>query len=97
MPGGRRLVLFPAAAAAAGLVAAGVVHLAGARGPGLPAVGQVIPAVQRPIGPDISGPALTGGRGGANPRRGNTRGGPACGWGGVSCAAELPGPRPGAC
>jgi len=58
----RRLVLFTAAAAAAGLVAAGVVHLAGAKGSGLPAVGQVIPAVQRPIGPDISGPALTGGR-----------------------------------
>jgi len=56
----RRLVLFTAAAAAAGLLAAGVVHLAGAKGSGLPVVGQVIPATQRPMAPDISGTTLTG-------------------------------------
>jgi len=58
----RRLILSAAAAAtAAGLLAAGVVHLAGAKGSGLPAVGQVIPAAQRPEAPDISGTTLTGG------------------------------------
>ena len=55
----RRLVLFTAAAAA-GLLAAGVVHLADAKVSGLPAVGQVIPATQRPVAPDISGTTLTG-------------------------------------
>ena len=48
------------AAAAAGLVAAGAVHLTGAKAAGLPAVGQVIPAAHRPPGPDISGTTLTG-------------------------------------
>ena len=56
----RRLALFTAAAATTGLLAAGVVHLAGAKGSGLPAVGQVIPAAQRPMAPDISGTTLTG-------------------------------------
>ena len=56
----RRLVLFAAAVVVAGLLAAGVVHLAGAKGSGLPAVGQVIPATQRPSAPDISGTTLTG-------------------------------------
>lgn len=56
----RRLVLLTVAAAAAGLLAAGVVHLAGAKASGLPAVGQVIPATQRPVAPDISGTTLTG-------------------------------------
>jgi thiol-disulfide isomerase/thioredoxin len=56
-----RLILRGAIAAAATvLVAAGVVHLTSARGAGLPAVGQVIPAAQRPPGPDISGTTLTG-------------------------------------
>src|SRR5487761_718785 len=59
----RRLALATAATVlAAGLLAAGVVHLADAKGSGLPAVGQVIPAAQRPMAPDISGIALTGGR-----------------------------------
>ena len=48
------------AAAAAGLAAAGIVHLAGATATGLPVVGQVIPARQRPPGPPISGTTLTG-------------------------------------
>src|SRR5258708_26748436 len=48
------------AAAAAGLAAAGIVHLAGATAAGLPVVGQVIPARQRPPGPPISGTTLTG-------------------------------------
>lgn len=41
--------------------AAGAVRLADANGSGLPAVGQVIPAAQRPVAPDISGTTLTGG------------------------------------
>ncbi len=57
-----RIVLSAAVAvAAAGLLTAGVVHLAGSRSGGLPAVGQVIPAAQRPLAPDISGTTLTGG------------------------------------
>jgi thiol-disulfide isomerase/thioredoxin len=44
-----------------GLLAAGVVHLAGAKAAGLPAVGQVIRSAQRPPGPGISGTTLTGG------------------------------------
>jgi len=42
------------------LLAAGVVHLTGSKAAGLPAVGQVIPAAQRPPGPRISGSTLTG-------------------------------------
>jgi len=49
------------AVAVAGLLAAGVVHLTGSGSGGLPAVGQVIPAAQRPLAPDISGTTLTGG------------------------------------
>ena len=57
-----RIVLSAAVAvAAAGLLTAGVVHLTGSRSGGLPAVGQVIPAAQRPLAPDISGTTLTGG------------------------------------
>jgi len=48
------------AVAVAGLVAAGVAYLTGAGSGGLPAVGQVIPAAQRPLAPDISGTTLTG-------------------------------------
>jgi thiol-disulfide isomerase/thioredoxin len=56
-----RLILTGAAAAAVtGLLAAGVVHLTGAKDAGLPAVGQVIPAAQRPPGLGISGTTLTG-------------------------------------
>jgi thiol-disulfide isomerase/thioredoxin len=58
-----RLVLSAAVAGAvAGLLAAVVVHLTGSRSGGLPAVGQVIPAAQRPLAPDISGTTLTGGQ-----------------------------------
>jgi len=58
-----RLVLSGAiAAAVTGLLAAGVVHLTGAKGAGLPVVGQVIPAAQRPPGPHISGTTLAGQR-----------------------------------
>jgi hypothetical protein len=35
--------------------AAGIVKIADANGAGLPAVGQVIPAAQRPMAPEISG------------------------------------------
>ena len=58
----RLILCFAAAAAVAGLLAAGVVHLTGAKGAGLPVVGQVIPAAQRPPGPGISGTTLTGQR-----------------------------------
>jgi thiol-disulfide isomerase/thioredoxin len=58
-----RLVLSGAVTAAVtGLLAAGLVHLAGANGAGLPVVGQVIPAAQRPSGPRISGTTLAGQR-----------------------------------
>ena len=57
-----RLVLSAAAVVAGGLLAAGAIHLTGAKESGLPAVGQVIPASRRPAAPDISGTALAGGR-----------------------------------
>ncbi len=58
-----RLILSGAVAAAAtGLLAAAVTHLTGAKAAGLPAVGRVIPAAQRPPGPGISGTTLTGQR-----------------------------------
>lgn len=56
-----RILLSAIAVPVAGLLAAGVVRLAGSGSGGLPAVGQVIPAAQRPAGPDISGTTLTGG------------------------------------
>ena len=57
-----RVVLSGAiAVAVAGLLAAGAVHLAGSGSGGLPVVGQVIAAAQRPLAPDISGTTLTGG------------------------------------
>jgi len=43
-----------------GLLAAGAARLAAPKAAGLPAVGQVIPAAQRPPGPRISGTTLTG-------------------------------------
>ena len=46
--------------AAAGLIAAGVVRLSGGQAAGLPAVGQLIPAAQRPPGAGISGITLNG-------------------------------------
>jgi thiol-disulfide isomerase/thioredoxin len=59
----RRMRLLLGAAVAASVIAATVVavRLADAKGSGLPAVGQVIPAAQRPAAPDISGASLTGG------------------------------------
>lgn len=56
-----RLVLGAIAVPVAGLLAGGAVHLASTGSGGLPAIGQVIPAAQRPPGPDISGTTLTGG------------------------------------
>jgi len=56
-----RRVRFVISAAAAGLLAVVVVHLAGSGSGGLPAVGRVIPAAQRPVAPDIAGTTLTGG------------------------------------
>ncbi len=56
-----RLLLAGAITAAViGLLAAGAARLADPKARGLPMVGQVIPAAQRPPGPDISGTALTG-------------------------------------
>ena len=55
----RRRILLGGAVAAAAIV--GAVRLTDAKGSGLPAVGQIIPAAQRPQAPDISGTTLTGG------------------------------------
>ena len=49
------------AAAVTGLLAVGLGRLAGSKAGGLPVVGMVIPAAQRPPGPGISGTTLTGG------------------------------------
>ena len=57
----KRLLLGVAASLIVTAAALGAVRLADANGSGLPAVGQVIPAAQRPVAPDISGSALTGG------------------------------------
>ena len=57
-----RLVLAGVIAAAViGLLGAGLARLTGPKGAGLPVVGQVIPAAQRPPAPGISGATLTGG------------------------------------
>ena len=56
-----RLILYATiAVAVTGLLAAGVARLAGRDAAGLPVVGQVIPAAERPPGPVISGTTLTG-------------------------------------
>jgi thiol-disulfide isomerase/thioredoxin len=57
----RRLLGGAVTAALIAAATAGAVHLAEANGSRLPAVGQVIPAAQRPMAPDISGTTLTGG------------------------------------
>jgi thiol-disulfide isomerase/thioredoxin len=56
-----RLLLGGAVTVALIAVATGAVRLADANGSGLPVVGQVITAAQRPVAPDISGTALAGG------------------------------------
>lgn len=69
----RRKLLLGTAAAAVLAAAGGAVRLADAGGSsGLPAVGQVIPAVRRPIAPDISGTTLTGGHLDTRSWRGHT-------------------------
>ncbi len=55
-----RLILSGVIAAVTGLLGAGLARLAGSKAVGLPVVGQVIPAVQRPPAPGISGTTLTG-------------------------------------
>jgi thiol-disulfide isomerase/thioredoxin len=55
----KRIVLGLLAAAVLGGAAAVVIHVTGSKA-GLPAVGQVIPAAQRPRAPEISGTTLTG-------------------------------------
>jgi thiol-disulfide isomerase/thioredoxin len=55
-----RLVLGAIAVPVAALLAAGIVHLTGSGSGGLPVVGQVIRAAQRPLAPGISGTTLTG-------------------------------------
>lgn len=58
-----RLMLSVAVATAVtGLLGAGLARLAGSNAAGLPVVGQVIPAAQRPRAPGISGTTLTGQR-----------------------------------
>jgi peroxiredoxin len=49
-----------AVAVIAGVLAVGVIHLTGSKAAGLPAVGAVIPASQRPPAPRIAGDTLTG-------------------------------------
>jgi thiol-disulfide isomerase/thioredoxin len=67
-----RLILSGAIAAAVTGLLAVVVHLADSGSGGLPAIGQVIPAAQRPLAPDISGTTLTGGYLGIAGWRGHT-------------------------
>ncbi|MDA8319170.1 MAG: TlpA disulfide reductase family protein [Actinomycetota bacterium] len=70
----RRVKLLVSGAVAAAVIVAviGAVHLADASGSGLPAVGQVIPAAQRPAAPDISGTTLAGGHLDTQSWRGHT-------------------------
>ena len=70
----RRVKLLVSGGIAAAVSAAviGAVHLADASGSGLPAVGQVIPAAQRPAAPDISGTTLAGGHLDTQSWRGHT-------------------------
>jgi len=56
----RLIVCGAVAVVAAGLLAATVTYFTGAKAAGLPAVGRVIPAAQRPPGPGIVGTTLTG-------------------------------------
>jgi thiol-disulfide isomerase/thioredoxin len=56
----RRLITLAVVAVAVVAVAVGVVHLTGSKAAGLPAVGSVIPAGQRPPAPPIAGTTLTG-------------------------------------
>jgi len=58
----KRTIGVVAGVAVLGALVAGAVRLASHGGGGLPAVGQVISAGQRPPGPDISGTSLTGQR-----------------------------------
>ena len=57
----RRAAMVLAAVAAVGALAVGVIHLTGSGAAGLPVVGQVVPAAQRPRAPDFSGTTVTGG------------------------------------
>ena len=56
----KRIILGVLAAAVTGGAAIGVIHVTGSTAQGLPAVGQVIPAGQRPRAPDVSDTTLTG-------------------------------------
>ena len=58
----RKLLVRAAVIAAVIAAAAGIAKIADAKGAGLPAVGRVIPAAQRPAAPDISGTTLAGAR-----------------------------------
>jgi thiol-disulfide isomerase/thioredoxin len=57
----RQIAIIAVAVVAVVALALGARHLLGAKA-GLPAVGSVIPAAQRPAAPDISGTTLTGTR-----------------------------------
>lgn len=56
----RRGALALAAAVLAVALAVGVIHLTGSKAAGLPVVGAVIPAAQRPPAPRVAGTTLTG-------------------------------------
>jgi thiol-disulfide isomerase/thioredoxin len=58
----RRLIRLALAAVAVVVIVLVVVHLTGAKNAGLPAVGSVIPAAQRPQAPVIEGSTLSGSR-----------------------------------
>lgn len=71
----KRTIRVVAGAAVLGALIAGAVRLASHGSGGLPAVGQVISAGQRPPGPDISGTSLTGQRLDVGPVARQRRGG----------------------
>ncbi len=56
----RRITILLGCAVVVVALVVGVRHLTDAKSAGLPAVGSVIPAAQRPLAPDISGTTLTG-------------------------------------
>ena len=68
----RRLITLAVTAVAVVVVAVGVVHLTGSKAAGLPAVGSVIPAAQRPPAPAIAGTTLTGSHLAVSSLRGHT-------------------------
>ena len=58
----KRITILAVCVLAAAAVVVGVLHFTDGKKAGLPVVGAVIPAAQRPTAPPISGPTLTGGQ-----------------------------------